>query len=104
MAFIVQHIGPTSVFDMISKDDKDKMKQAQNRLSENQSSSTTAPFSGRQSHQAPPSMSMNTPTANDPNVKWGMGGGFQPFAKEPEKQMRYEAFLEKSKGLGKGMD
>ena len=96
--------GPTSVFNMISKEDKNKLKEAQSHSQQQKSSKMAAaappPTSGKMIQ--PPAGPAGVPTASDAKFQWGSGAGFQPFAKDPEKQRRYEAFLARSKGSKAG--
>ena len=93
--------GPTSVFDMISKEDKNRLKEAQSHPQHQKSSkmAAVAPPSASGKMAQPPA---SVPTASDAKFQWGSGAGFQPFAKDPEKQRRYEAFLARSKGSRAG--
>ncbi|XP_072013289.1 G patch domain-containing protein 1-like [Amphiura filiformis] len=86
--------GQSSVFDMISKEDKNKLKEAQSQQRKPSSTSAVPPTRAA----PPPPPPAGIPTASDPKFQWGSGTGFQPFAKDPEKQRRYEAFLNRSKG------
>ncbi|XP_077982414.1 G patch domain-containing protein 1-like [Glandiceps talaboti] len=89
--------GPSSVFDMMSKEDKEKMKTAQNRL-------TSSKFSDTPTSQPTATSTVTTTPASNTPLFSGSVGDFKPFAKDPAKQKRYEEYLERRKSGRKESD
>ncbi|XP_070575548.1 G patch domain-containing protein 1-like [Ptychodera flava] len=79
--------GPSSVFDVMSKEDKERVKNTSEILKSN--SATPQP-------PAPSQTAATVPPFQKP-LFTGALGGFKPFAKDPAKQKRYEEFLEMKK-------
>ncbi|XP_042196408.1 G patch domain-containing protein 1 isoform X2 [Callorhinchus milii] len=81
--------GPSSVFDLLTEKDKERLKEAQQRGAQ---PGARAPLPVRPALTGP----WHTPASSDSlHLEPGVTGQFKPFVKLPEKQRRYEMYLER---------
>uniref|UniRef100_A0A4W3J1N1 G-patch domain containing 1 n=1 Tax=Callorhinchus milii TaxID=7868 RepID=A0A4W3J1N1_CALMI len=86
---IPRESGPSSVFDLLTEKDKERLKEAQQRGAQ---PGARAPLPVRPALTGP----WHTPASSDSlHLEPGVTGQFKPFVKLPEKQRRYEMYLER---------
>ena len=83
---------PRSVFDFMSKKDRERLESIKSNLSAGQAKVPPTPYT--EDDSSPPGPLPYTMPRTEPHIAQAALRGFRPFAADPAKQARYETYLE----------